>query len=287
MSDYYPSPLRLPEALQWQKDLTFFESTNNLACLQMDDPDEFDYFLVPLLGIEHAAPIIKADYEATESEEEEAERSEELKRKIINRRGAMRGLSMELLMGSSLRHFDTPAEVIANVKLSGDQPSIAAQGGMADIVANYPSAGFRIHAEVSAKQEMDVKTFKTQLESAWKHAYSVIQKEIPVRRVYCLLVNNGKIYRDKKLHNPYLDFIQKKSLVSEDRIRMVPMYTPDFVMISGCIMADIPDEKMYFKPKVLSAALNAVYSQVIQYDLPEERTWMVDIFMEEVERLVG
>ena len=289
IDQWTPPPLRLPEGIYWTKDLTLFESTNNLDYLQGNDPDEFDKFLVPELSLENVAPM-KWEGKATVSKKEDPERAEELRRKKSNRRGAMRGITMELLVGSSLRHWDKPADVIANVTIKNDKPSTAAQGRKTDVVADYPGnaefRGFRIHAEVSSKETMNRTDFKTQMDSAWKHAYAAIE-ESPDLLIYCLLVNNGRIYKDKNLHNDYLDFIRIRSSETEDNIRMLPMYTADFVTISGSIWTEIPREKRYFESEVLSAALNAVYSQVVEYDLPEERNWMSDLFMEEVKRWLG
>ena len=273
--------LQLPEGLEWKKDLSLSECKNYIAYLEAHDWYEFKTVLVPNLHLEDVAPI-RDDDEETGSDQSETGRRAVLRRKVANRRGAMRGIAMELLTGSSLRHWDKPAGVIANVKLRDDEPSIVAQGGKADVVAHYPGIldlpGFRIHGEVSAKEYMDLTYFDGQLESGWKHADAAI-KESPDLVVYCLLVNRGKFFADKYLHNRYLDFIRQKGLGVDSNIRMVPMYTGDFAIISDSILLDLGPEKMYFEPEALSASLDAVYYQLLQYDLPAERTWMRDLFM--------
>ena len=289
MIDWRDVPLlRLPEGLQWQKDLSLYECKNYIAYLEAHDHYEFTNFLVPKLNLKDVAPIRQGD-ENTDSDQPETERQEELRRKISNRRGGMRGIAMELLTGSSLRHWDKPTEVIANVKTRNDEPSTVAQGGKADVVARYPGIqelpGFRIHGEVSAKAHMDLEFFNRQLASGWKHADAAIQ-QTPGLMIYCLLINRGRIYADKNLHNAYLDFLLQNDLGADSNIRMVPMYTGDFAFIAQSILSDLGLERMYFESEALSAALKAVYDQLLQYDLPAERTWVRDLFINVLKDIV-
>lgn len=50
-------------------------------------------------------------------------------------------------------------------------------------------------------------------------------------------------------------------------------------------LSDLGPEKVYSESEALFATLDAVYYQMIQYDLPDERTWVNDLFLNVPQRV--
>lgn len=241
--------------------------------------NEINQYVVPKLKIK--------DLPLTEEEMRELRDDRAMARAIAGkkrereRRDPLKGLSMELLAASILRHLDQCPRVVAPCATRNQQPHTVAQGGVADVSAYFPDPGegqaFTLLAEVSARRAMPDDKYLDQLERGLKHAQSEWDRH-PGSLIYCLMVNGGKIHKDRQLHRLYLDFIKENQLTADSDIRMVPMYAPDFGFLAGRLGEDLSHGGHHFKPEVLRNALDITYQQVLEPKLPEDRMWMIDRF---------
>ena len=201
---------------------------------------------------------------------------------VQNRRWIQKGLAMELVSASIMRHLDRPPEVTAWARPRDGRPNLAAGPKKADISIDFPETEqnreFKILAEVKAKKVMTTDDFTDELGGALEHAKTELKKA-PELLIYCLVVNGARIYKDVRLHELFRGFLQKHSLTPDGSIRMVPMYSPDFGYIAGKISSSYDLTERYFEPYVLCDALDAVCNAIAQEELPEERMWMIDSFM--------
>ena len=199
-----------------------------------------------------------------------------------NRRWIQKGLAMELVSASIMQHLDKPAAVTAWARPKDGRPNLGAGPGDADISVDFPETeqtrALKILAEVSAKEVVTTDDYVEQLSSALAHAQAELKK-VPELLIYCLVVNGAKIHKDVGLHELFRGFLQKHSLTPDGNIRMVPMYSPDFGYIAGKISSSYDLTERYFEPYVLCGALDAVCNAIAQEELPKERMWMIDSFM--------
>ena len=142
------------------------------------------------------------------------------------------------------------------------------------MAAEYPESAdagaFILLAEVSAQRVMSDKEYDEQLDSALTHANEETKKS-PGMPVYCLLVNNRRIFEDSDLHLRYREFLQKNELDAESDIRIVPIHATDFGVMTGTLSAELTLDEMYFSPSVLSNALDALYKAILRPTLPSRR----------------
>ena len=278
-----PPVLLGKEQLAWDEDLELPYASDLLLYLFSHSTRQIREQILPTLRIEDAAWPKKGENAPFDDETwARGILSTEQKR---NRRGALKGLSMELLCASILRLMDQPRQVNAWVQILGGKPNWAAPAGTVDISARFSettqSEAFTVVGEVSAWKNMPTTDYLTQLDQGLKHSGDIAK--LNPGRVYCLVVNDRKIHVDRNLHEEYLRFLEDNSLTAESDIRMVPMYAPDFAVITGRLSYEPDPENLHFDSYVLAAALDTIYQTLLKPKLPEYRTWMIDKFMETVE----
>ena len=291
---FHPPPLWLSTECEWDLRLPLHRVSYLLMLLNSHEWPVFRRYLMVLLGIKDAA---KTDDSEEEEEEEEREKANEeavdaleaALNKVRNRRRILKGLAMELLSGSSLRHLDQPSQVTANCEVKKGRPNRVAGAGECDITADFPNDGqspaFRIVAEVSAKEEMEDKDVEDQLAQALEHANTLLEEDPERRRIYCLVVNNGKIFGTRDLQRRYRKFAEANSLTADGPIRMVPLHALDFGMIIGSMTTQL--DSTYFKSSVLSNALDTVCEAILDPEPPNERLWMIETFINAVRASLG
>lgn len=202
--------------------------------------------------------------------------------KAKNRHRMLKGLAMELLCASVMRHLDTPLKVTAWSQPRNGKPNSLAPPGSTDISAVYPkipqSRDIKVIAEVTAKRVMTTENFLTQLAQGHRHAADELEK-VPDALIYCLLVNGAPIHTDVRLHELYRGYLQQNELTPDGNIRIVPMYSKDFSFIAGVLSSTLGFAELYFEPEVLFDALDAVCRGFAAEVLPEERMWAINEFL--------
>ena len=288
--EFDPPPIWLRNEREWDLWVPLHEASHLMSVLNQHDPAEIRRAILPRFQITDAGKtqesedddeleVDSEDVDELDANEEAVERVSEATSKQRVRRGAKKGLAMELDSALVLQQVDQPVSVTAWCRLHKGKPNGTAGQDLADIIARYPESGttpeFMIVAEVSAKREVSHQNYLEQLVGALKHANKQREKD-PQTRIYCLVVNNGAIHVDKELHRLFLRFVENNSLRADGPIRMVPMFSHDFAILTGA-MAEIL-ESTYFDSHTLASALDAVCLAIHEPTLPEEETWMFNTF---------
>ena len=278
--DFHPPLIWIGKHLvQWEREIFLHEAASLLMMLCGHDENEIMQYVVPALKIKDL-PMTEEEMQALLDDRAMARAIAGAER-ARRRRYPLKGLAMELLAASILRHLDRCPMVVAECATRDKRPHAVAQGGAADVSAYFPCPGeqqeFTLLAEVSAKRNMSRSDYSEQLESGLIHANAEWEGH-PGRLIYCLLANNGKIHVDERLHKVYLDFIKENKLTAESDIRMVPMHAPDFGILAGLMASELSPDKLYFEPEVLRGALDTTYRKILEPELPGDRMWMIDTF---------
>lgn len=194
---------------------------------------------------------------------------------------------MELICASIMRYLDRCPQVIAYCKTINGQPHAPALAGdPPDIAGLFPrtqnARGFVIHAEVSAKRNMNLKAFHKQLTWGYNHCMARAKKH-PGLLIFCLLINNAESHVNNQYHAAYRAFLNEKSLTANSHIRMLPWCAKDFAALTGKMYFDFTKERLYFDSDVLLKALVAVHEQKIQQSLPDDRMWMNTLYRDTID----
>ena len=269
------APVLLAGETPWDVDLPPSYASDLLLYLTSQDAAQIRKYVLPNLLIEDAAQF----------DQEALAKAVVTRDQIRNRRGMLKGLAMELLAASIFRHLDAPGSVIAWATARNGLPNSAAPGGRPDVIAEYyeweDAPGFKIIAEVSSVRDVTADFYKQQLESALRHARSEVEKS-PGSRVYCLVANCGRIAEDEKLYRLYQEFLRENGLDAESDIRIVPMYAPDFGVVTGTLALKLPLDEMHFDSDVLASALDTLYEAVLRPSLPHDEDWMIKTLLEAI-----
>lgn len=290
-----PPLISLHGECDWQLPLSLFESANLLKVLSMHNRGSIKRLILRRLQITDAMKKLDPDQlKALEDDELldlykiDPKDPDKKARKAANRRRMLKGLAMELICASIIRHLDTPLKVTALAQPRDGKPNSLAPPGEADISADYPkipqspkilqSRDIKVIAEVTAKRKVTTENFLTQLRQGYKHAVEE-RKKAPDSLIYCLLVNGARIHTDVRLHELYRGYLQQKELTPDGDIRIVPMYSKDFSFIAGMLSDRYGLDELYFEPEVLFDALDAVCRGFAEEELPEKRMWVIHEFM--------
>ena len=306
---WIPPPVWLGENILWDQDLSLYEAADLMLYLISNERTAITQYVLPGLKIQDAT-ISGSDGDDDEEEPEDdsdggdkgggeagglgipddeiVETVLASTRKARNRRGALKGLALELLAATVLRHLDRCRQVLTWVKTRDGKPNGQAGKGLADAIAIFPrtktSREFRIVAEVSAKASMTRGDFRDQVRGALKHARAESKKH-PGVPIYALIVNNAKFAEDPafkdEFQSEYRRMLKDKELAPDDMVRLVPMNSGDFGMVAARLF-DLPAEDRYFSPEVLSNALDMLHRAVLQPVYLEAKTWMVEMFLKAV-----
>ena len=187
-----------------------------------------------------------------------------------------KGLSMELLVALLLTWLDSAGQVTGGCSVRNGLPNNCSYSGKADIISVYLATedmpAYQIVTEVSSKRQIQVDFYNKQLDQTYRHA--LIEAEKPGDRpIYGLVINGGQIASSGILQTCYRQFLMKNSLDQDSRIRVLPLYTGDFVKI---MMTLAEDDNYGFDSRILSNVFEGLLADSRQVKLPEERDWMVD-----------
>ena len=136
---------------------------------------------------------------------------------------------MELLTSLGLGLIDTPKRVICHCETRHGLPHRFAPSISHDAEAHY-EAPFHVLAEVSSKRNMTAVFYQKQLAQGLKHGRSWAQALGTDSPVYALVINGGRIDKDRRLQKLYREFIERKKLDSDHQVRVVPMYAGDLAI---------------------------------------------------------
>lgn len=196
--------------------------------------------------------------------------------KIRESRHINKAMSMELLIALLLTWLDTAGQVKSGCCAKHGLPNYYSPQGLADVTASYQTAddepAFRVVGEVSIRRKVTAKHYQKQLEQACRHAWEESEKNdgIPV---YGLVINSGKITNSKTLQNIFHKCQSDFSLEQHSNIRLLPMYTRDFMNIMKRLSID---DTYAFDSGTLAKVFDSLCKTLNQTKLPKEQNWMVD-----------
>ena len=187
-----------------------------------------------------------------------------------------KGLSMELLVALLLTWLDSAGRVDGGCCVRNGLPNNCSPGGKADIISEYPATedtpAYQIVSEVSSKRQIQVDFYNDQLDQTYRHALELAETRGD-GPIYGLVINGGQIASSVILQACYRKFLMEKSLDQDSRIRVLPLYTGDFVKI---MMTLADDDNYGFDSGILSSVFEGLLADLRQVKLPEGRDWMVD-----------
>ena len=283
LKPWTPPPVLLDGDVPMELELSPYYASDLLIYLHTHEASQIRGYVLPTLQIAEAVPDEKTVDEMVAESDGSLDR-------IRARRGILKGLAMELLAASILRHLDSPSRVVAWAQTRDGRPNSTAPRGYPDLATEFPGSdnalAYKILGEVSAKRIMSSDDYGKQLRSALRHAEKQVE-ESPGTLVYCLLINNGRISDDEALHRQYRDFLRDNGLDAKSDIRMVPFYAPDFGVMTGTLADKLTLDEMHFSSSVLSSALDAVYEAILRPTLPNEENWMIKTFLNALMECLG
>ena len=213
---------------------------------------------------------------------------------IGERRKAVKGTAMEVVMAHALTRLDHPEMVQAYWALGpNNEPQRFAPAHSPDLVvpATPGATGLQIVCEVSAGRNMTGDYLRTQLDSALKHckdardaatAAAARGEREKISVTYGLLVNPGKIATDTTLQRAYRKFIMD----NEDElgepmgeIRIVALRAADFSLI---LQRLYNVDGLEFPKALMVRALDEIQVCLREPKVPEGAEWMIQMFIDRV-----
>ena len=191
-------------------------------------------------------------------------------------RNINKALSMELLVALLLAWLDEADQVGSGCCVKDGRPNNYTPGGLADVTADYPataeSPAFPLVAEVSVRRTIDTTYYYKQLNQACKRTKELAETpgDGPV---YGLVINGGRIASSVILHACYRRFLDENALEQDSRVRILPLFTGDFMKI---MMTMAEDDTYGFNSGVLTNVFEGLLADLRQVHLPTDRDWMVD-----------
>ena len=191
-----------------------------------------------------------------------------------------KALAMELLVALSLTYIDNSEQVVSGCVVRNQLPNNFASSGLADITVFYPPSdgeqAFCVLVEVSIKRIVSAEHYRTQLNQTIKHAKELAADNSEGRPVYGLVINNGDITGEKRLQAVYKRFLSDNQLTADSHIKVLALYTGDFISIMSNLLAD----KTYnFRSSLLVQIFDILIEQLRERELPSEKNWVVKTWL--------
>ncbi len=186
-----------------------------------------------------------------------------------------KALALELLVALSLTFIDHARQVLSGCVVRNKKPNNFAPSGLADITVFYPSSdgdpAFCVLLEVSIKRIVSIEHYRSQLDQTLLHAKE-LAADSDDRRVYGLVINGGDITAEKRLQAVYRRFLFDNRLIAGSNIKVLPVYTGDFISI----MCKLLKDKTYdFNSSLLVRIFDTLIDTLDQRALVTEQGWMV------------
>ena len=191
-----------------------------------------------------------------------------------------KALAMELLVALSMTYIDHAEQVVSGCVVRNRQPNNFASSGLADITVFYPSSdhgpAFCVLVEVSIKRIVSTEHYRIQLDQTLRHvkALAADNDGLPM---YGLVINSGDIASEKRLHAVYKRFLLDNRITEHSPIKVLALYTGDFISILGKLLAD----KSYdFRSSVLVRIFDILIEKLREQHLPLEKDWAAKIWLD-------
>ena len=190
-----------------------------------------------------------------------------------------KALAMELLVALSMTCIDHAEQVLSGCVVRNRQPNNFASSGLTDITVLYPSSddgpAFCVLVEVSIKRAVSPEHYRTQLDQTLLHAklFAADNDGLPV---YGLVINSGDITAEKRLQAVYKRFLSDNSISADSPIKVLALYTGDFISILGKLLAD----KTYdFRSSLLVRIFDTLFERLRDKELSPEKDWVAKIWL--------
>ena len=190
-----------------------------------------------------------------------------------------KALAMELLVAMSLTYIDNAQQVISGCVVRNRQPNNFASSGLADITVFYPPSddgqAFCVLVEVSIKRIVSPEHYRRQLDQTLTHA-KVLAANNNGRPVYGLVINSGDITGEKRLQAVYKRFLSDNQITADSHIKVLALYTGDFISIMGKLLAD----KTYdFRSSLLVQIFDILIERLREKELTSEKDWVAKTWL--------
>ena len=190
-----------------------------------------------------------------------------------------KALALEMLVALSLTFIDNPEQVHSGCVVRNQQPNYFASSGLADITVFYPpchdAQAFCVLVEVSNKRIVSVEHYRRQLDQTLDHA-KLLATNSNGRPVFGLVINSGDITAEKRLQAVYKRFLIDNQITSDSRIKVLALYTGDFISILGKLLAD----KTYdFRSSLLVRIFDILIEFLREKELPPEKEWVAKTWL--------
>ena len=76
--------------------------------------------------------------------------------------------------------------------------------------------------------------------------------------------------------------MRENGLDAESDIRIVPMYAPDFGVVTGTLALELTLDELHFDSGVLASALDTLYQAALRPSLPHDKDWMIKTLLEAI-----
>ena len=185
-----------------------------------------------------------------------------------------KALAMELLVALSMTFIDHAEQVVSGCVVRNRQPNNFASSGLADIAVFYPACddgpAFCVLVEVSIKRMVSTEHYRIQLDQTLRHV-KALAADNDGQTVYGLVINSGDIASEKRLQAVYKRFLSDNRITADSSIKVLPLYSGDFISILGKLLAD----KTYdFRSSVLVRIFDILISILREQDTPLEKDWV-------------
>ena len=186
---------------------------------------------------------------------------DETERELHDGRWMDKALAMELLSSIALSAIDTPDQVRSFCIARDGRPNYFAPSGKLDVLAAYPATAstpaFAVAAEVSARRDMSIEDYKAQLRQGVTHAEELLNTDgAAFSVVYVLVANNRDICNNQAVWDAYREVVEETDVGSNDRIRLLPMYSKDLAYAAERVNDAYWDAPTRFGPDALAAVLH-------------------------------
>ena len=190
-----------------------------------------------------------------------------------------KALAMELLVALSMTYIDHAEQVVSGCVVRNRQPNNFASSGLADITVSYPACddgpAFSVVLEVSIKRIVSTEHYRIQLVQTFRHVKAVAADN-DGRPVYGLVINSGDITAEKRLHAVYKRFLLDHRIAEDSPLKVLPLYTGDFISILGKLLAD---KTYHFSSSILVQIFDIMIERLRKQELTLEKDWVAKTWL--------
>ena len=189
-----------------------------------------------------------------------------------------KALAMELLTALLVSRIDSPARVDSQCVLDEHRglPLTFAPSSSADVIARYATGSgeqtFGIVVEASAKRDLKVAQFETQLRQAIDRGRE-LQAETGVP-VYALVINGAPVGSDADYAGSFRKMVHRYGIEDDPSLCLVAMDANDLGWAYCDLVAGPPGDGVHFRTEQLRGVLDALYAGLQQPEMLSKEDWM-------------